>query len=70
MTVKQLIKHLQNCNPYYQVILSKDAEGNYFYPLSGIDFEEEYIPENTWSGELVQSEEVEVPNCIVLWPTN
>lgn len=34
------------------VILSKDAEGNSYSPLSSVDAIHVYEPESTWSGEV------------------
>lgn len=39
-------------NPDVELIMQKDAEGNGFCPLSGIDFEVVYVPgEDSWYGE-------------------
>lgn len=51
MTVRELIELLSKCNPDDIVILSKDAEGNGFSPLSNIQ-EEMYTPDTTYSGEI------------------
>jgi hypothetical protein len=40
-----LLKH-----PDVELILQKDAEGNGYSPLCGVDFDVVYIPDNTWSG--------------------
>lgn len=71
MTIEQLIKELSKLDGKLQVIQAKDAEGNSFSPLSCISLEE-YIPENSWSGELVCDDDVSKvkPNAVVLWPIN
>lgn len=51
MTVRELIELLSKCNPDDIVILSKDAEGNGFSPLSNIE-EEMYTPDTSYSGEI------------------
>ena len=76
MKVKQLIKQLQKVNPNFEVVLSKDGEGNSFSPASDIGVYA-YTPDNTWSGEirdlddeLEEDEDKPVANAIVIWPTN
>lgn len=44
---KELLEH-----PDVELIMQKDAEGNGYSPLSGIDFDVVYVPESTWSGEV------------------
>jgi hypothetical protein len=41
----ELLKH-----PDVELILQKDAEGNGYSPLRGVDFDVVYVPDNTWSG--------------------
>lgn len=65
MKVKELIAKLQEQDPNYEVVLSKDAEGNGFSPLADLSAEN-YVAENTWSGELADGRE----NCLVFWPIN
>lgn len=57
MTVADLIERLQNCNPEAFVVMSKDAEGNGYSPLSGA-YEEIYVPDSTWSGETYPGREL------------
>lgn len=52
MTVKELIEKLQLVDPDRIVILQKDAEGNGFSPLAGIDDNAVYQPDSTWAGEV------------------
>ena len=89
MKVKDLKAYLDNLPKEYddcEVICQKDAEGNGYSPLSGVDDECIYIPDSTWSGEVMDArwtadeacmdeEEWKVmkgysPRCIVLCPTN
>lgn len=67
MKVKELIEILKPLDPEAEVILSKDAEGNNYSPLS--DYSSgKYIPDSTWSGEF-ESRRGKY-NAICLWPTN
>jgi hypothetical protein len=73
MKIKKLKAILSAYPNDYEVIMSSDEEGNSFSPLAdfGIGV---YIPETTWSGEVMMGEEMEEANmeanCMVLWPTN
>lgn len=52
MTVEQLIKKLEKIeNKKRIVVMSRDAEGNGYSPLSGF-WEASYKAETTWSGEV------------------
>lgn len=51
MTIKELIKLLQDCDENDLVILAKDSVGNGFSPLSEIS-KDMYTPESTRSGEV------------------
>lgn len=68
MLVKELIVQLEKTNPNFEVILSKDAEGNGYSPLSSVETNLTYLADNTWSGEVIEDHESD--NCIVLWPVN
>ena len=86
MKVKELIEHLQTAhNPDDLVIMARDAEGNNFSPLAGVEVGA-YRALTTWYGEgglrrdqLTQdlidagfSEEDVITdgvNACVLWPT-
>lgn len=57
MTVKELKKELENLPDNMEVILQKDAEGNGYSPLSGVDAAVVYIPDSTWSGDVYSVEE-------------
>jgi hypothetical protein len=50
MTVKELKDAIANLPDNMEVIVQKDAEGNDFSPLSGVDPDVVYEPESTWSG--------------------
>lgn len=52
MTVKELIKELENCDQDSIVILQKDAEGNGYSPLAGSDNACNYQADSTWSGDV------------------
>jgi hypothetical protein len=85
MKVKDLIMELQALNPDSEVILQKDAEGNDYSPLEGVDSEAVYIPKNTYSGVVYSlhwtAEESDMDkktwesikkkqSCVVLFPIN
>jgi hypothetical protein len=54
----------------WEVVMSKDAEGNRFSPLYETSAVR-YAPENSWSGDLEDfDEDTEDPNALCLWPTN
>lgn len=71
MTVQQLKVLLANCPDEWEVVLSRDSEGNGYSPLSGIG-EGHYAPDTTWCGEFLSHPEDNPPpfNAIALWPTN
>lgn len=71
MNVKQLKEILQHFPDEYELILSKDSEGNMFSPLASLE-ECKYIPETGYMGEAIfdSEDEEESPNAICLWPTN
>lgn len=50
MTVKELKDAIANLPDNMEVIVQKDAEGNDFSPLYGVDPDVVYVPESTWSG--------------------
>lgn len=66
-TVKQLIDYLQQCDSTAVIVLSKDAGGNGYSPLSGADTTF-YHPETTYSGDVTENTH-DVP-CVALWPVN
>lgn len=39
-------------NPDVELILQKDAEGNGYSPLYGIEFDVVYVPDNSYSGDV------------------
>lgn len=75
MKVKELKELLSNIDDDYEVVLSKDGEGNGFSPLADYMMAE-YEPETTWCGEIwseedsIDAERKHNQNAIVLWPTN
>lgn len=84
MNVKELKEAIADLPDDMEVILQKDGEGNGYSPLADIDSEAIYIPESTWSGEVVSTtctpldagedewEEFKKnnPRCLVLMPVN
>jgi len=83
MKVRELIEELSCMDFEAEVVLQKDAEGNGYSPLSGVDHDCVYVAENTWSGEVysldntaddncMDEDEWEVlkakPKCVVLFP--
>lgn len=85
MKVEALIKILSTLDPESQVILQKDAEGNGYSPLRGVDNEAVYVKESAYSGEVYSTkypasdhcmEESEwkkllkQKRCVVLYPVN
>lgn len=83
MTVSELIQELQEMDQDAIVVMASDAEGNGYSPLSGA-YEENYLAESTYSGEVYSDEELEemkaeddmceVPEglqkCVTLSPIN
>ncbi len=74
MTVSDLIEIPSHYNSDAQVILQKDAEGNAYSPLSGVE-DAYYAPETTWSGDCFDLEvdaALHGPyhKCVLLWPVN
>ncbi len=77
ITVSELIAQLSELPGDSIVILQKDSEGNGYSPCVGADTAM-YVPESTWSGEVLNQEDYEedqesyedaIP-CVVLWPVN
>jgi hypothetical protein len=73
MKASKLIKLLEK-HPNWEVVMSKDSEGNGFSPLAEIG-EQLYVPDSTWSGEVHSLDEAEhlgkeAKEAFVLWPTN
>lgn len=75
MKVGELKKVLEELTKSYlgaedwEVVMSKDGEGNSFSPLYEFSTVE-YTPENSWSGEIDEPLEEDDFNAICLWPTN
>lgn len=85
MKVKELLAALAEASPEAEVILQKDAEGNDYSPLEGVDGNAIYVPTNTWTGivyslkwtasdaDMTEAEWVKTktnPRCVVLFPVN
>ena len=51
-------------NPDVELIMQKDAEGNGYSPLSGIEFDVVYVADNTWSGEVYSKSYTADDNCM------
>lgn len=56
MNVKELKEAIDSLPDDMQVILQKDAEGNGYSPLEGVDTECIYIAHSTWDGEVWSTE--------------
>lgn len=76
MKVKELIKLLKKVDQNFEVILSKDGEGNCYSPACDL-IEVDYAAENTWSGDIYTEDYAEEdpdyifePNAVVLYPTS
>jgi len=66
MKVRELIEYLKTYDQELDVVMSRDSEGNSYSPLHTMDAIQ-YIPENTWSGEISDDEPY---NAIAFWPVN
>lgn len=65
------LMQLLGLDPNAEVILQKDAEGNGYSPLAGLDAKCVYVPNNTYSGEVYEASEGDKrPRCVVLYPVN
>lgn len=69
MTVKELIAELSELPPNALVVMSRDAEGNGYSPLSTLDTCH-YTAETTWRGEIDDDEDPHPDgiNAVALWP--
>lgn len=82
--VAELIKVLKEYDDDTLIVMSSDAEGNSYSPLSSF-CEGYYAPENTWSGTFFTDEDIEddeeeeifdeemkekAIKCLVIWPIN
>lgn len=52
MKVKDLIAELLKMDPERECIMQKDAEGNGYSPLYGVDDNARYIAATTWYGDV------------------
>lgn len=72
MKVEKLIEILNDIPLDFEVVVSKDSEGNGFSPLSSLETRM-YEADSTYSGSLIDkegNEETYKENVVVLWPTN
>jgi hypothetical protein len=85
MKVKDLIAELQKLDGEMQCIMQKDREGNGYGPLEGLDAECIYVVNWREDGEVFGAndtndeadmepedwaEVLQLPRCVVLYPTN
>jgi len=76
MTVKELIENLRSIDPETKIVMSKDAEGNGFSPLSEIDPAAWYQAETTWSGDVLHPDDYDpddaegLEKVVCFWPVN
>jgi hypothetical protein len=56
MKVKELIELLEKEDGEREVILSSDAEGNKYSPLTKDFGINTYVPESTWNGDVYEEE--------------
>lgn len=52
MKVRDLLESIKDLDPDMEVIIQKDAEGNDYSPLSGVDSDCIYVPDCNWSGQV------------------
>lgn len=72
LTVKELKDILEKYPDEFKVILSADAEGNSFSPVSEVE-PAMYVDETDWFGYVITGEDLEPGeshDCLVLWPVN
>lgn len=73
MTVGQLKEELAGMDDELIVVMSKDAEGNGYSPLSGVETAV-YEAESNWSGEVHEEDDEDLypdtRRCVVLGPVN
>lgn len=75
MNVSTLIRHLEGCPPDAEVVLSKDDEGNSYYPVLDVTWET-FVGEMPERGDLNEYWEEDWGNekgvnrqpIIVIWP--
>lgn len=51
-------------NPDVELIMQKDAEGNGYSPLEGIEFDVVYVADTLYSGEVYSKEYAAKDNCM------
>lgn len=73
MTVVELIEALKDIPGEYQVIMSKDSEGNGFSPLADV-CDGYYLADTTWAGDyysdMEDAEDAGAGPAVIFWPTN
>lgn len=62
MKIGTLIEALQSLNPDFDVVLSRDSEGNGFGKLTGLGVEHFH------QGEVQEVSDERPANAVVLWP--
>lgn len=68
MNVKELKLALELYSDDTEIILSSDAEGNKYSPLSGME-DGAYTPQTTWKGEFIEGSKTGI-TAIALFPIN
>ncbi len=63
MKVRDLVKALKEFDLDAEIIMQKDAEGNGYSPLCGVDTGY-YVPESTWSGTFYGADYTAEDNCM------
>lgn len=72
ITVAELVQDLLAVDQTAIVVLSEDAEGNGYSPLSAISLGK-YSADTTWSGEFTDDPEADyddMRDAVCLWPIN
>lgn len=70
MKVKELREKLEDQPDEFDVVMSKDAEGNSYSPAADLEACQ-YIPETTYSGECPHpDDQTGENNAVLLWPVN
>lgn len=72
MTVRELVRKLQELPQEALVVMSSDGEGNSYSPLDSL-WIGDYVAESTWSGNMFVEDELEPGEgvaAVCLDPTN
>ena len=62
--LKKLVAEIPKEMDNAEVILQKDAEGNGYSPLAGVDTNAVYVPDSTWSGDVYSKDFSADDNCM------